>query len=381
MTQKERFIKTASFNDPDRAFLLAPWYWNETMERWIIEGLPKDANLCEFFQTDEEQDVPFKFNGPYGPYLYPPFEVKIISETEEYTIECDRDGNTLKLFKDVERTAMPQWLSYAMKTREDWKRDIKPRFDAKNSDRIPTGAEWQSFVKKAAQRDYPLGIWCGSFYGWPRSLMGVETLSLMFYEDPKLVHEMCEHIADFFIESVTPILKEVSLDFAFIWEDMACKAGPLCSPVMYKEFMSKPLKRIVEMLHKHNVYHIIIDSDGNNDVMIPLWLECGITGLRPYEMAAGCDPIKDRRLYGRNLIIQGGIDKRALSTTKEAIDREILSKVPWLCMQGGYFPQIDHLTPPDISLDNYIYYSKLMRSVVEDPERYFDEAKKRGFWN
>jgi len=380
MTQRERFLKTASFDNPDRTFLLAPWCWYETMDRWTKEGLPTDTDLCEYFQTDREDCVPFKFNGPYGPYLYPPFKEEVVSVTENHIIERDRDGNLLKLFKDDKYRSMPQWLSYAMKTREDWERDIKPRFDPNNSDRLPTGDEWQDYVKKAADRDYPLGIWCGSFYGWPRSLMGVEAISYMLYEDPDLIHEMCEHIADFLIESVTPVLQDIKLDYAFIWEDMAGKSGPLCSPDMYRRFMSKPLKRIVEMLHKHGVYHIIIDSDGNNDVMIPLWLECGITGLRPFEIASGSDPVKIRRQYGKDIIIQGGIDKRALSSTKERIDREILSKVPWLCMQGGFFPQVDHLVPPDISLENYIYYAKLMRSVVEDPERYLSEAIKRGFW-
>jgi len=128
------------------------------------------------------------------------------------------------------------------------------------------------------------------------------------------------------------------------------------------------------------VNNIIVDSDGNNDVLIPVWLECGVNGLRPFEIAAGCDPVKMRRMYGRDLIIQGGIDKRALARSKEDIDREVLSKVPWLCMQGGFFPQVDHLTPPDVSLENYAYYSKLMRSVAEDPERHLHEAKKRGFW-
>ena len=84
---------------------------------------------------------------------------------------------------------------------------------------------------------------------------------------------------------------------------------------------------------------------------------------------------------GKKFIIQGGIDKRVLSKSREDIDREVLSKVPWLCLQGGFFPQVDHLVPPDVSLANYQYYSHLLREVVEDPERYLHEARKRGFWS
>ena len=380
MTQRERFLKTAAFDNPDRTYLLRPWFWQETLERFINEGMPEDVNLWDYFETDVEHGVPLNAQGPYGPHLHPPFEVKLISETDNYIIERDGEGNTVKVFKDDRYRSMPQWLSYPMATREDWENEIKPRLDAKIPGRLPIGDEWRNYVEWAKNRDLSLGMWCGSLYGWPRSFMGVEALSYMIYDDPALVHEMCEHIADFVIEAITPILQDVDLDFAFIWEDMAGKAGPLCSPATYREFMSGPLKRITAILHKYNVRHIIIDSDGNNDVLIPLWLECGVTGLRPFEIAANCDPVSTRRTYGKNFIIQGGIDKRALASGKDEIDREVLSKVPWLCMQGGFFPQVDHPVPPDVSLENYIYYSKLLRSVVEDPERYLWESKKRGFW-
>jgi hypothetical protein len=159
------------------------------------------------------------------------------------------------------------------------------------------------------------------------------------------------------------------------------KDDPLCSPATYRTFMLPPLKRVTEVLHRYGVDIIIVDSDGNNDVLVPLWLEAGITGLRPFEIAAGCDPVAMRKRYGHNLIIQGGVDKRALALSREAIDREVLSKVPWLCLQGGYFPQVDHLVPPDVPLENYVYYSQLMRHVVEEPERYLHEARRRGYWD
>jgi uroporphyrinogen decarboxylase len=161
---------------------------------------------------------------------------------------------------------------------------------------------------------------------------------------------------------------------------MAGKAGPLCSPATYREFCLQPLKRVTDLLHRHGVHTIIVDSDGNNDALIPLWLEAGVTGLRPFEAAAGCDPVAIRRRYGKDFVIQGAIDKRALSGSFEEIEREVLSKVPWLCLQGAYFPQVDHLVPPDVPLANYRHYARLLRQVVEAPERYVCEARKRGFW-
>lgn len=381
MTSKERFLRTAGFNEPDRAFLLQPWPWREALDRWEQEGLPKGVNLPEFFKTDKEEGVPLAMQGRYGPHLHPPLERKIIEETDEYSIVYDEEGNTVKLLHSDPMASMPQWISYPMSTRQDWEEIIKPRLDARIPGRKPEGNDWIDYVKSVQGRDYPLGLWAGSLYGWPRSFMGVETVSYMLFDEPDLIHEMCEYIADFVVEIVSPILEEIQLDYAFIWEDMAGKSGPLCSPEMYREFMGEPLKKITCMLHSHGVHHILIDSDGYSDPMIPVWLECGITGLRPFEIAAGSDPVKVRKEYRKDIIIQGAIDKRMLAKGFQEIEQEVLSKVPWLCMQGGYFPQVDHLVPPDVSFDNYAYYSDLLFRVVSDPERYLHEAIRKGYWN
>jgi uroporphyrinogen decarboxylase len=380
MTDRERFLATARFQPADRAYLLAPWAWASTLDRWRREGLPADAALSEAFETDCEAGVPLAMQGPYGPHLVPPLERQTLSETDDYAIVRDEEGNVVRLFRDDPLRSMPEWIEYPMTGREDWERRIKPRLDARAPGRRPQGEAWAQFVGWARERTRALGVWCGSFYGWPRSFMGVERISTMLYDDPALIHEMCEHIADFAIEAITPILEEVEIDFAFIWEDMAGKSGPLCSPRTYRQFMLPPLKRVTEALRRRGVDIIIVDSDGNNDALIPAWLEAGVTGLRPFEAAAGCDPVAARKRYGRDLIIQGGIDKRPLAGGPEAIDREVLSKAPWLCLQGGYFPQVDHLVPPDVPLDHYRYYARLMRRVVEDPERCLHEARRRGYW-
>jgi uroporphyrinogen decarboxylase len=381
MNDRERFLATARYQPVDRTYLLAPWTWESTLLRWQHEGLPANASLPAYFMTDDEYGVPLVMQGPYGPHLHPPLERTILEETPDYTVVRDAEGNVVKIFKDDPLQSMPQWIEYPMQDRQDWEQRIKPRLDARIPGRRPVGAEWDEYVARMQCRQHALGMWCGSFYGWPRSFMGVERISTLFFDDPRLVHDMCEHIADFVIATLTPILDQLTIDFAFIWEDMAGKGGPLCSPATYRTFMLPPLKRVTDVLHRYGVDIIIVDSDGNNDVLVPLWLEAGVTGLRPFEIAAGCDPVAMRKRYGRNLIIQGGVDKRALALSREAIDREVLSKVPWLCLQGGYFPQVDHLVPPDVSLENYVYYSQLMRHVVEEPERYLHEARRRGYWD
>ena len=108
----------------------------------------------------------------------------------------------------------------------------------------------------------------------------------------------------------------------------------------------------------------MLTTSGNVEQLVPLWLEVGINFIWPFEVAAGNDAVAMRKEYGKDLIIGGTIDKRALAKDKEAIREEVMSKVPFLLAQGGYFPSVDHLVPPDIPFENYCYFINTMREVA-----------------
>jgi uroporphyrinogen decarboxylase len=133
---------------------------------------------------------------------------------------------------------------------------------------------------------------------------------------------------------------------------------------MVRKFMVPRYKKITELLRRNGVDVIFLDSDGNVEQLVPLWLEAGINYIWPFEVAAGNDAVAMRKKYGKDLIIGGNIDKRALIKGKEAIKEEVMSKVPFLLEQGGYFPSIDHVVPPDVTFENYCYYINLMREVA-----------------
>jgi uroporphyrinogen decarboxylase len=160
------------------------------------------------------------------------------------------------------------------------------------------------------------------------------------------------------------VSKDIKFEMASYWEDMAYKAGPLISPDMFRKFLMPRYKKLNEVLHSMGVDVIFVDSDGNLDLLIPLWLESGCNFVWPLEVAAGNDAVALRKKYGTDLIIGGNIDKRALTRGKEATKDEVMSKVPFLLEQGGYFPSIDHLVPPDIPFEVYCYYINLLREIA-----------------
>jgi uroporphyrinogen decarboxylase len=80
-------------------------------------------------------------------------------------------------------------------------------------------------------------------------------------------------------------------------------------------------------------------------------------------VAAGNDILSARKKYGKDLIIFGGVDKRALAEGKAAIDAEIDGKVKPMLEGSGYFPMLDHYAPPDIPFQNYMYYKIRLKSL------------------
>jgi uroporphyrinogen-III decarboxylase len=96
--------------------------------------------------------------------------------------------------------------------------------------------------------------------------------------------------------------------------------------------------------------------------LIPLFIEGGVDGLLPFEVAAGMDIRKVAEEYPK-LIISGGIDKREIAKGPAAIDRELEAKLPAMFRRGGYLPSMDHHVPPEVSYDNFRHYVNKVREI------------------
>ena len=161
------------------------------------------------------------------------------------------------------------------------------------------------------------------------------------------------------------VLSEVEVDCAHFWEDMAYRTGPLISPATFREFMTPCYQKVTSFLKSRGVGIILVDSDGNMDELIPLFLEAGLTGVWPIEVQAGNDLLEIRRRYP-DLQIQGGIDKLKIARGRQAIDEELESKIPFMLGQGGYIPHLDHAAHPQISWSDFRYYREKLRALIEE---------------
>jgi hypothetical protein len=361
VNRRERFLETMAFGSPDRPASGDYFYYEATRNRWEREGLPVGVDLTDYFGMDFD---PFKWQVPVnGVCLLPDFGIKVLQEDEHFKTIQNPDGGIVKILKNEPPPAMPQWVRYPLACRADWK-DYQRRLDPNTPERLP--AEFPQLVESYRERDYPLGMWVGGTYGYLRNWWGVEELSVLFYDDPILIEEMLEHLTYLSLGVFDRVISTgVRLDWVMFWEDMAYKTGPLISPEMFKRYCLPYYKTIMEKIRSAGIPVVMVDSDGNIEELIPLWLDVGVSIMHPMEVAAGMDVVKIRRQYKKKVGFFGGIDKRILAGTREKMAAVIPPILESCFAEGGFIPACDHAIPPDVSLDNYRFYRELVRTAAK----------------
>ena len=389
MTNRERFLALMQFEPGVRPLLWEWGYWGGTIECWYGEGLSKRHGLRQpaaygdtvagpgaawssgILNVQIAQDVS-DFLGfdaprqtvPLQNFIFPEFPGETLAEDAETVTARDGMGAVSRRRKDG--ASLPYYVDWPVKDRDSWERLKAERLQPDAKLRLP--ADWPRLVAEYRERVYPLAIasgYCG-FFGSLRALLGEERVLYAYYDDLQLVHDILDYLCDFWIAIYGEVLKDVEPDSAEFWEDMAYRNGPLISLALFRQFMMPRYKRLIGFLRQNGVRHFCVDTDGNCWKLIPLFLECGMTAMLPFEVQSGMDVVEVRQAYPR-LQIYGGLDKRALALDRAAIDRE-LEKAEVLLRQGGYIPMADHLVPPDVPWENFVYYRRNLEAIATEAQ-------------
>ena len=360
MTSRERLNAWLDFGNPDRGLYFSMRAPIPTMERWEKEGYPHGTDMAEYFDFDAMLTGRWVMTYRLG--VWPTSETEIVEETDEYIVEKDTLGALVQHHKGKKDYGGEHYLDFPVKDRATFDR-VKPFFDSAESDRFPP--DWAQKVEEWSKRDYPLIFSIPGPFACIRNLMGMEGLCIATHEQPELIEEIVEFQTAFVTESLDRALRDVDVDvLLFGAEDMAYKNGSMISPESVRKFMFDSYREITESAKKNGVSNVMLDSDGNVDELIPIWLDAGIDSFLPFEATAGMDPVRLRKEYPR-LGMLGGIDKRVLSKGKSTIKDEVMAKVPALLESGGYIPAVDHIISPDIPLAGFRYYTELIREISE----------------
>lgn len=307
--------------------------------------------IDKYFKTDRMK---------HGPILRvnvgtaPDFEFKVIEKKGNHLIAIDNTGATVEMLRPELGASIPRSLRYAVETKREWKKFCEERLNPSTPGRIPDNLD--ELCRKSLDADYPIGVSCGSLYGWLRNWMGLENISVALYEDETWIEDMMEHLTELTLTVFKNLAGKCKIDLGVWWEDMCYNKGPLISPFHFKKLMVPRYKRIADFLRDEcDCQFNMVDSDGDISELVPLWLESGINVMTPLENVT--DAYKISSQFGKRVALCGYFNKWALIKGKESIDKEFRRLGP-LFERGGFIPHTDHAVPPDVSWENYCYYRK-----------------------
>ena len=368
MNNRERFHATMHYQARDRSPITDFGFWEETIPIWHEQGLPAnihysydDSNHLEYFGMDFGIDE-LSHSTDIRLGLCPDFEEIVIEDQGDHEVVQQADGVRVRRRKFM--GSIPQHQGHLLTDRASWEAHYKPKLDPSHPDRLP--ADWAQRVERwnDPNRSEILVIPGGSVYGWLRNWMGIENISYLIYDDPELFEEMVVTVGDCIVGTLQRALASgVQFDACGMWEDMAYRAGPLISPKHFKQYLVPQYRRITDLMHKHGVEIIWLDCDGKIDALLPLWLDAGVNCMFPLEVGTwGADPLEYRKQYGKDLLMMGGFNKHILQAGPTEIEAEVRRLAP-LVEEGGYIGFCDHRVPPDVSLENYIFFLEKVREI------------------
>jgi len=352
MTDRERFNNQMHYKPIDRCFNMEFGYWEENFTKWDIfteNGITNNADADVFFNFDAIH------NTGGNNWMSPPFEERVIRETETTRIIMNGDGLTAEIPKDRHDT-IPHYIGATIVTPEDWKKCKAERFRIDDDSRVP--APEAILARHPNDRDYPLGISCGSMIGKIRDMLTFEGLAYACYDYPEMVEDMVETCCLIVERSLDILLPHIKFDYASGWEDICFKNGPIVSTSFFRDVVGPRYRRIGDKLRRYGIDLWYIDCDGDVRPIMKYFLDNGVNCLFPFEVNGCAHPAQLFAEFGKDLRIMGGVDKIQLGLGRDAIDAYMKTLAP-LVERGGYIPFCDHRCPPNVTTSDYIYYLDL----------------------
>lgn len=364
MNNRDTFNKIFNFEKVDRMPIYFFGTWPETKVKWVEAGYDYKGSLKSHAGPQikgMDNDWETAMWGSHGLFNINPISnlYKILEDHEDYYIFMNSTGSIEKQLKGM--ASINQTLEYGLKpTRDSWE-EFKKLLDPNDKRRSPEDLDER--IKKLEEKDLVRFFYGGSLYGWLRNWMGVENISYFMFDDPELLEEMVSYLTDFFITVTKKALSKVEMDVAYIFEDCCGASGPLFSPNIYKDIFSKYYKKLCAHYKEMGVNNILLDSDGDSDILIPYWLDDGVDIVFPLEVGTWENsPEKLRKKLNKKVKIFGGINKHIIPKGKDAI-REHLLEIKDAVDEGGIIPIPDHRIPPDCKIDSMYEYIEVFNEV------------------
>ena len=328
MTATERFRRFMAGEAIDRlpALEWAPW-WHLTVDRWHGEGLPADCVSVDDIQ------------GFFG---------------------LDRCLQTCAWPRTV---ATPQPAGHGlgiMADERDYEEKVLPTLFPDPAGQLSDDrVRWLQSTRARGDTLHFFTVE-GSFW-YPRTMFGIEPHLYSFYDYPELYKRMVNDYADWLCRLFPVIFGKFRFDFMSFAEDMSYNNGPMISKELFDEFIAPFYRRVIPIVHSYGI-PVFIDSDGDITMAVDWYASVGADGMFPLERQAGVD-VSTYLGKQPQMAFLGHFDKMCMKRGEAAMRAEFERILPSM-RRGKVIASVDHQTPPDVSIENYRVYVRLLHEYA-----------------
>lgn len=344
ITARQRISAALNHKTLDRIPICETAYWPETIERWKKEGLPADTDPIDYFDLDR-----IVVQNPFSVSFFPH---DIIEETDEYCIDVNPYGTTVKYPKNAGSSAGFIELDHKVNTIEDW-RKAKQRLDVSEKRLTPRQPIPEGAYVTVSTVDHFWMSFC---------MCGLENMCCWLLQRPEEFKEIYQDYTTFLLGMLDLYISKGD-DFDALWffSDMAYHSGPMFSPEIFMDVVAPYYRQLKAWCVKHNKA-FLLHSDGNMNKLMPGLIDVGFDWTEPIEVRADNDLIVYKKKYGDKITLMGGINADIIAEGyKNKIEDEIASKIPTAKANGGYIYHIDHSVPPTISFEAYSHLIEMVK--------------------
>ncbi len=301
----------------------------------------------------------------------PGFRTTTRIEGEYEIIESESGAVTRQVIDNDITYSMPEFIEYPVRDWDSWafyKERTTPT-------RVLSIAEVEEECRRFDRRDRPLVVGIGGAYGLVRGLMGPERASLMFYDDPSLVHEIMAWQLGRFRRFSVPLIERLRPEIVQMGEDLCYNHGMLLSPRQFHEFCGPYYREVCDCARANGAVLVAVDTDGNAMEFADVAASYGVNAIFPFEVKAGNDLFVLRERHPK-MVFFGWLEKECANEGNEhMIEPEIMGKVPPLLEKGRYFPNGDHGIQPLVTFPNLCRFMTLLHEVCGNPEGEFPRMR------
>ncbi len=353
ISSKERVRLALTHREGDR-IPRAESFWKETVPLWHEQGLPRDADVHDYFQYDI-------MRAGWINHRADPSVSEVVEETDEWESRRDGNGAILRYWK--KRSGTPEHIGFTVDNADEWRTLKKTLRATPPAQRVDLDAARQAMAKaRAGERWF---CWAGvEAFEIVKDVVGHETLCMAMADNPEWATDMFETETRVAL-SVLDYLSENGIEFdgAWVYGDIAYNHGPFFSPRMYRRLLLPSHRAHLDWFKRRGL-PVIYHTDGDFRPLIPSLMEAGVDCFQPLEAKAGIDVRELKSRYGDRIALMGNIDIMVLITNDlKRIEAEIATKIPAAKTNGGYIYHSDHSIPPGVSFETY-------RSVINMIDRY-----------